>query len=159
MLVRKAPLNTPTTSDVIVRVEFLAMSTGQSRETEAGDADVPAVPDETTTSSRPEVGVPGANGLVPPRLTVLPSSAIRYSPEVSVMLERVTFSKSNRAVMVLPLALRSGPARLTLDGATIPSGGPVSERPKNVPPDWASGPTLKVEPVSWIRGDDVVLES
>jgi len=76
-----------------------------------------------------------------------------------VRLERVTETRSSRAVIVLPLALSRGPARLTVEGATNASLEEVSPMLKKRPPDWASGPALNVEFASWSRGAVVVLAS
>ena len=76
-------------------------------------------------------------------------------------LDRVTPRRFTSEVISLPVALSQGPIRLTLAGATSSPGEKISvsitEKKSN--PDPPSGPALKVEFVSWINGDVVVLDS
>ena len=71
-------------------------------------------------------------------------------------------SKLKLALIEPPVALRRGPARLTLAGATRSvAGAPVKvfATLTMLPPPRLSGPSLMVEFVSWIKGAVVVLES
>lgn len=164
-------------------VELVALKKGPARETEASEAIAPEVGEEIRKSKLPNADDPGAiESVLVPRLTgvvvllivpsstvaipvpvpVVPASLMRGSVLLLVKLDRTTLSRLKSAVTLLSLALRSGPLRLTLAGATSSAAGApenVSKRLKKFPPDWASGPALKVELVSWSRADVVVLES
>ena len=114
-----------------------------------------------STNKKPKVG-DMVKGLVPPRLMLVLKSWTSGSVLVLTRLDRLTFNKLKRALIVPPVALRSGPDSVTFAGATSSFGGAVvkvSTIPITLPPDWRSGPALSVELVSWINGRAVVLES
>jgi len=66
-------------------------------------------------------------------------------------------NKLNRAVMLLPVDVSSGPANEILAGATSrfvsPQHAPVSLTAKKFPPPaWRAGPALNAEFANWMRG-------
>jgi len=103
-----------------------------------------------------------ANGSMPPTFTTLPVNWISGSAVVLTRLDRAIDRKFASALMVLPLALTSGPAMLTLDGPTSSAAGAnpnVSETLKKLAPDRVPGPELTAESASWTSGPAEVLES
>jgi hypothetical protein len=104
------------------------------------------------------------NGFKPPRLTVVPESWISGSLLDVEKSDLPILRRLNRALILLFVAVSSGPANVTFEGATnrfvSPQHVPVSKVPNRFPPPaWMSGPALNVEFVNWIRDPIPVLVS
>jgi hypothetical protein len=151
--VREPPAKMPKGSAVVVTFDATELKSGPWSVSVPGAATVP-----DRFNSRAEV-VALVKGSSPPRLTVLLVSWIRGSGAVLAKFDRTMESKLKRALIVLPLELSSGPAKLTFAGAVTGPLMLLSETPKKLPPDCASGPELKVDPVNWMSGAVVVLVS
>ena len=114
-----------------------------------GDAETPELSPLSTKRTRPKLTEPSMT-LVPPSVTVPPVRLMSGDVVVLLRLDRRTSTRSDSAMIVLLVALRSGPARDTDAGATSSAAGrPVvlSATLKKLAPDCESLP-VKVELVS-----------
>jgi hypothetical protein len=152
-------LKIPIAELLLLTLEPTALINGPSRDTNVGAFDPPAGDDSTRMDPNPVDPVPSGKGFGPPRLTVEPDSWISGSVPELENVARCTSSRLNSDDTVLFPTLSNGPERCTAPGAmTAPP--PESDTVKKSPPDRASGPALKVDPpLSWIKGEVVVLVS